>query len=75
MTQLPDPDPTDGGRHPSIVERIATSTTPRVPFSVEFYPPRDEAAEDGQVGLRVGVGEEAFVEGGDEDDERTLPGR
>ncbi|UVE95014.1 methylenetetrahydrofolate reductase [NAD(P)H] [Dietzia sp. B32] len=46
MTQLPDSAPTDGGRHPSIVERIATSTTPRVPFSVEFYPPRDEAAED-----------------------------
>ena len=46
VTQLPDFDPTDGGRHPSIVERIAASTTPRVPFSVEFYPPRDEAAEE-----------------------------
>lgn len=46
MTQLPDFDPTGGGRHPSIVERIAASTTPRVPFSVEFYPPRDEAAEE-----------------------------
>lgn len=26
--------------------QIAASTTPRVPFSVEFYPPRDEAAEE-----------------------------
>ena len=46
VTQLPDSDQTGGGRHPSIVERIETSTTPRVPFSVEFYPPRDEAAEE-----------------------------
>lgn len=46
VTQPPDSAPTDGRRHPSIVERIATSTTPRVPFSVEFYPPRDEAAEE-----------------------------
>ena len=46
MTQLRDFDPTDGGRHPSIVERIGESTTPRVPFSVEFYPPRDEPAEE-----------------------------
>ena len=27
------------------MDRIASSRTPRVPFSVEFYPPRDEAAE------------------------------
>ena len=46
VTQLPDPGPTGGERHPSIVDRIAASTTPRVPFSVEFYPPRDEAAEE-----------------------------
>ena len=46
MTQLPDFDPTDGGRHPSVAARIAASSTPRVPFSVEFYPPRDEAAEE-----------------------------
>ena len=46
MTQLPDFDPTDGGRHPSVVAQIAASTTPRVPFSVEFYPPRDQAAEE-----------------------------
>lgn len=46
MTQLPDSRQTGGGRYPSIVERIAASTTPRVPFSVEFYPPRDQAAED-----------------------------
>lgn len=46
VTQLPHIDPAGGGRHPSIVERIAASDTPRVPFSVEFYPPRDEPAED-----------------------------
>lgn len=46
VTQLSDVDPAGGRRHPSIVERIAASTTPRVPFSVEFYPPRDEAAEE-----------------------------
>ena len=46
VTQLPHIDPAGGDRHPSIVERIAASTTPRVPFSVEFYPPRDEPAED-----------------------------
>ncbi|MBR7513377.1 methylenetetrahydrofolate reductase, partial [Mycobacterium tuberculosis] len=45
MTQLPDINPAGGDRHPSIVDRIASSSTPRVPFSVEFYPPRDEAAE------------------------------
>lgn len=45
VTQLPDIDPAGGDRHPSIVDRIASSSTPRVPFSVEFYPPRDEAAE------------------------------
>lgn len=45
MTQLPENSQTGGDRHPSIVERIAESSTPRVPFSVEFYPPRDEAAE------------------------------
>lgn len=46
MTQLPDTRQPGGDRHPSIVERIAASTTPRVPFSVEFYPPRDQGAED-----------------------------
>ncbi|HJC29248.1 MAG TPA: methylenetetrahydrofolate reductase [NAD(P)H] [Candidatus Dietzia intestinipullorum] len=46
MTQLSDIRQTGGGRYPGIVERIASSTTPRVPFSVEFYPPRDEAAEE-----------------------------
>lgn len=46
VTQLSDFDPTDDGRHPGVVAQIAASTTPRVPFSVEFYPPRDEAAEE-----------------------------
>lgn len=46
VTIRPHSDPVSGGRHPSIVDRIAAATTPRVPFSVEFYPPRDEAAED-----------------------------
>ncbi|MDG3013435.1 methylenetetrahydrofolate reductase [NAD(P)H] [Speluncibacter jeojiensis] len=31
---------------PSIVDRIRDNTTGRVPFSVEFYPPRTEAEED-----------------------------
>lgn len=30
---------------PSIVERIKSSDGRRIPFSVEFFPPRDEAAE------------------------------
>lgn len=46
VTQLPDSPQEGGDRYPGIVERIAASTTPRVPFSVEFYPPRDQAAED-----------------------------
>ncbi|MDI9976931.1 methylenetetrahydrofolate reductase [NAD(P)H] [Rhodococcus sp. IEGM 1307] len=32
-------------RTPSIVDRIRSSSDGRVPFSVEFSPPRDEAAE------------------------------
>ncbi len=46
VTQLPHVDPAGGDRHPSIVERISASSTPRVAFSVEFYPPRDEPAEE-----------------------------
>ncbi len=46
VTQRPDSDPVEGDRPMPIVERIAAATTPRVPFSVEFYPPRDEASED-----------------------------
>lgn len=30
----------------TIAARLATAQTPRIPFSVEFYPPRDEAAEE-----------------------------
>ncbi len=30
---------------PSVVERIAQHRNGRIPFSVEFFPPRDEAAE------------------------------
>lgn len=29
-----------------VIARMSASSTPRVPFSVEFYPPRDEGAED-----------------------------
>ncbi|WP_088945630.1 methylenetetrahydrofolate reductase [NAD(P)H] [Rhodococcus sp. 1168] len=32
-------------RTPSIVDRLRTSTESKIPFSVEFSPPRDEAAE------------------------------
>lgn len=30
----------------TVTARLAAATTNRIPFSVEFYPPRDEAAED-----------------------------
>lgn len=33
------------GRPPSVVERLAEPCAGPVPFSVEFFPPRDEAAE------------------------------
>jgi methylenetetrahydrofolate reductase (NADPH) len=33
-------------RTPSVVDRIREVGTDRVPFSVEFYPPRDEPAEE-----------------------------
>ena len=37
---------TEATRHPSVIDRLAVASSPRVPFSVEFYPPRDEAAEE-----------------------------
>lgn len=46
VTQLPETSQTGSDRPLSIVEQIAESSTPRVPFSVEFYPPRDETAEE-----------------------------
>jgi methylenetetrahydrofolate reductase (NADPH) len=35
-----------GSRTPSVVDRIREVGKDRVPFSVEFYPPRDESAEE-----------------------------
>lgn len=32
--------------HDGVIARMSASTTARIPFSVEFYPPRDEAAEE-----------------------------
>ena len=34
---------------PSVVDRLRRTGGERVPFSVEFYPPRDEAAEARQL--------------------------
>lgn len=38
-------DPRQESRTPSIVERIRDCSSGRIPWSVEFFPPRDEAGE------------------------------